>query len=66
VGAARQANLRKDKRFGVSRYTGHNGWIDLDVEEGQDWKQIEQLVLESYRHFALKRILKALDAKGMD
>jgi predicted DNA-binding protein (MmcQ/YjbR family) len=61
VGAAQQAKLRNDKLFGVSRYTGHNGWIDLEVEDEQDWKQIEQLVLESYRHFALKRMLRTLD-----
>jgi predicted DNA-binding protein (MmcQ/YjbR family) len=61
VGAARQAKLDKDKRYSVSHYTGHNGWIDLDVDERHDWDEINQLVLESYRHFALKRMLKALD-----
>ena len=60
VGAARQAKLAKDERFTISQYTGHSGWIDLDVEERQAWDEIEQLVLESYRHFALKRMLKAL------
>ena len=61
VGAARQAKLARDQRFQVSHYTGHSGWIDLDVEEQQDWDEIEQLALESYRHFALKRMLKALE-----
>jgi predicted DNA-binding protein (MmcQ/YjbR family) len=61
VGAARQAKLGKDNRYGVSRYTGHNGWIDMDAEEQQDWQEIEQLALESYRHFALKRMLRALE-----
>jgi predicted DNA-binding protein (MmcQ/YjbR family) len=60
VGAARQAKLKRDERFEISRYTGHSGWIDLDVEELQNWEEIEQLSLESYRHFALKRMLKAL------
>jgi predicted DNA-binding protein (MmcQ/YjbR family) len=63
VGAARQKVLVKDKRFEVSKYMGHNGWIDLDVEDGQEWAEIEQLVVESYRHFALKRMLKELDAE---
>ena len=63
VGAAQQAKLVKDKRYEVSRYTGHNGWIDLDVEERQDWDEIKGLVLESYRHFALKRMLKMLDGE---
>jgi predicted DNA-binding protein (MmcQ/YjbR family) len=63
VGAARQKELRKDQRFEISQYTGHNGWIDLDVEDQQDWSQIGALALESYRHFALKRMLKRLDAE---
>jgi predicted DNA-binding protein (MmcQ/YjbR family) len=61
VGNARQKELKKDDRYEVSRYTGHNGWIDLDVEEEQDWKEIKQLVIGSYRHFALKRMLKQLE-----
>jgi predicted DNA-binding protein (MmcQ/YjbR family) len=61
VGAPRQAKLTKDGRFHVSPYTGHNGWIDLDVEEHQNWDEIQQLALGSYRHFALKRMLTALD-----
>jgi predicted DNA-binding protein (MmcQ/YjbR family) len=60
VGAARQKQLVKDKRFSISNYTGHNGWIDLDVEDGEDWDEIEHLVRESYRHFALKRMMKEL------
>jgi predicted DNA-binding protein (MmcQ/YjbR family) len=62
VGAARQKALIKDKRFEVSQYTGHYGWIDLDVEDERDWDEIGALVLESYRHFALKRMLKKLEA----
>ena len=58
--APRQKELVKDKRFAISQYTGHNGWIDLDVEEPHDWAEIGALALESYRHFALKRMLKEL------
>ena len=61
VGGARQAKLKRDDRYSVSAYTGHSGWIDLDAEENQDWEEIRQLALESYRHFALKRMLKALE-----
>jgi predicted DNA-binding protein (MmcQ/YjbR family) len=61
VGAARQKQLTRDTRFQVSQYTGHNGWIDLDVEKERDWNEIEQFVLDSYRHFALKRMLTSLD-----
>jgi hypothetical protein len=38
-------------------------WIDLDVKGDQDWNEIERLVLEGYRHYALKRMLKELGDK---
>ena len=60
VGAKRQNALIQDDRYHVSPYTGHNGWIDLDLHEQQDWEEIKQLTLESYRHFALQRMLKKL------
>ncbi len=61
VGPERQAMLTLDPRFTIPAYTGHNGWIALDVEDQADWQEIRNLALESYRHFALKRMLKALD-----
>jgi predicted DNA-binding protein (MmcQ/YjbR family) len=60
VGAEAQLLLTQDPRFSISAYTGHNGWIDLDVEDTADWEEIQGLLLTSYRHFALKRMLKAL------
>jgi predicted DNA-binding protein (MmcQ/YjbR family) len=60
VGADAQTLLTQDPRYSIPAYTGHNGWIDLDVEDQADWEEIEQLTLGSYRHFALKRMLKAL------
>jgi hypothetical protein len=36
---------------------GHNGWIALDVSTGCDWEEVAELALQSYRHFALKRML---------
>ena len=61
VGAELQATLTDDPRFEVPRYIGHRGWIDLDIEEHVNWQEVRELVLGSYRHFALKRMLKALD-----
>lgn len=60
VGPERQAGLAGAPRYRIPAYTGHNGWINLDVEDHADWQEIEGLLLESYRHFALKRMLKAL------
>jgi hypothetical protein len=34
--AAQKQELIADKRFEISQYTGHNGWIDLDAEDEQD------------------------------
>lgn len=61
VGAELQATLTDDKRFTIPHYIGHHGWIDLDVEDRFDFDEVRELALGSYRHFALKRMLKALD-----
>jgi len=42
---------------------GHNGWIALDVDKGHDDEELRALALESYRHFALKRMLERLPAR---
>lgn len=61
VGADRQAALTSfDKRFEIPAYVGHNGWINMDLTIKQNWTEIEELLLISYEHFALKRMLKAL------
>ena len=48
-----------DKRFRIPAYVGQNGWINLDLTLKQDWHEIENLLLISYEHFALKRMLTA-------
>ena len=58
--AERQALLCNDPRYSIPPYIGGNGWINLDVEQHADWNEIQPLLLESYRHFALKRMLKAM------
>ena len=60
VGVDAQPAYSFDTRFAVPKYTGHNGWIELNIEKFADWQEIEALVIGSYRHFALKRMLKAL------
>lgn len=61
VGPEAQDILTDDPRFTIPAYTGHNGWINLDVEQDVDWSEIESLTIASYRHFALKRMLRALE-----
>ena len=62
VGPELQATLSEDPRFVIPRYIGHRGWIDMDIENHVDWDEVFALARGSYRHFALKRMLKALDA----
>lgn len=62
VGVDQQALLTRDKHFSIPPYMGHNGWIALDVSKDANWKEIRSLAMFSYRHFALDRMLKALDA----
>jgi hypothetical protein len=61
VGADQQSQLTYDERYKIPAYSGHNGWIELDVQDYSDWAEIESLLEASYRHFALKRMLKLID-----
>jgi hypothetical protein len=57
VGIERQGLLTEDPRYRIPMYIGHNGWIALDVSKSCDWKEVAALTDQSYRHFALKRML---------
>jgi predicted DNA-binding protein (MmcQ/YjbR family) len=60
VGVDSQGLLTSDSRYAIPPYFGHNGWIALDVTEKCDWEEIAALISQSYRHFALKRMLRDL------
>jgi predicted DNA-binding protein (MmcQ/YjbR family) len=60
VGIDQQGFLTMGDRYTIPPYVGHNGWIDLGIEEEINWQEVRELVLNSYRHFALKRMLKQL------
>jgi predicted DNA-binding protein (MmcQ/YjbR family) len=64
VGVDRQGLLTADPRYRIPPYMGHNGWIALDVSTHCDWDEVATLALQSYRHFALKRILRQLPAEN--
>lgn len=53
-------------RFFVPPYVGHHGWIGvyLDVHAALDWDEIADLVDESYRMTAPKRLSRLLDDAG--
>jgi hypothetical protein len=61
VGVAAQGLMTADERFEIPPYIGHTGWIALDVTADCHWPQVRGLALSSYRHFALRRMLKMLD-----
>lgn len=58
VGVDQQHLLTSDPRFQIPAYLGHNGWIALDVTEHCDATELAPLALQSYRHFALRRMLQ--------
>jgi len=64
VGVAAQGLMTADERFEIPAYMGHKGWIALDVTDHCNWEEVRGLALASYRHFALQRMLKALDAQS--
>ena len=61
VGIEQQVMLIDDPRYTIPMYTGHNGWIDLEITGHANWDEIDSLLETSYRHFALQRMLKELD-----
>ncbi|MDH3643484.1 MAG: MmcQ/YjbR family DNA-binding protein [Gammaproteobacteria bacterium] len=64
VGSEMQTMLTFEAgRYQIPAYMGHNGWINLDVEDDVNWDEVRELAMMSYRHFALKRMLKALDGE---
>jgi predicted DNA-binding protein (MmcQ/YjbR family) len=60
VGVDNQGLLTADARYSIPPYMGHNGWISLDISAGCDWAEVRTLTVQSYRHFALKRMLLQL------
>lgn len=60
VGVDRQGLMTMDPRFSIPAYLGPGGWIALDVAQGFDLDELRSLALESYRHYASKRMLAAL------
>jgi Uncharacterized protein conserved in bacteria len=53
----------EDPRITRTAYIGQHGWVTLQLDRGFAWEEIERMVTHSYRNVALKRMLKALDAR---
>ena len=53
--------LLEDGGFYPTPYMHHNGWVTTRLDQPVDWDELEELLLDSYRLQALKRMLRALD-----
>ncbi len=55
-------------RFFVPPYVGHRGWIGVRLDDAVDWEELEELLKESYRMTAPKRlgVLLADDPDGAE
>jgi predicted DNA-binding protein (MmcQ/YjbR family) len=65
VGIERQGPLEMDPRLSIPAYIGHQGWMALDVSKGVRDDELREFIVESYRHFAPLRAVKALDARAL-
>jgi len=63
VGIERQGPLEMDPRLKISRYSGHKGWMDLDLARGWNLRELREFAHESYRHFASRRAVISLHAR---
>ena len=50
------------ERFFVPPYVGHNGWVGVYLDVPLDWEEIQELVVDSYRMTAPKRLSAQIDA----
>jgi predicted DNA-binding protein (MmcQ/YjbR family) len=55
--------VASDPRFSVAKYVGKYGGIDMRIGKKPNWDEVEQLIVDSYRIIAPKRLVKQLDAQ---
>ena len=51
------------ERFFVPAYVGNKGWVGARLDADHDWDEIAELVEESYRMIAPKRLASILDSQ---
>lgn len=59
---AERPALQADRRFWVPAYLGPSGWLGLDLAASSDFAEVAELLEESYRLTAPKRLVTELDA----
>lgn len=50
------------ERFFVPPYVGHHGWVGIWLDADLDWSEVADLIHDSYRLTAPKRLITQLDA----
>jgi predicted DNA-binding protein (MmcQ/YjbR family) len=48
--------VQNDKRFARAPYVGHKGWVSMDAKGAKDDNELRDLILESYRLIAPKKL----------
>jgi predicted DNA-binding protein (MmcQ/YjbR family) len=56
--AHQQFLVAEDERFYITPYAGKYGWVSMKVESHVDWNLVKNLVVQSYRLVAPKRLLQ--------
>lgn len=54
------------ERFFVPPYVGHKGWVGARLDVGQDWAEVAELIEDSYRLVAPKRLAALVDRRPGD
>jgi hypothetical protein len=49
------------ERFFVPPYVGHKGWIGVRLDRKVDWAEVDDLMADSYRMTAPKRLCASFD-----
>jgi predicted DNA-binding protein (MmcQ/YjbR family) len=52
------------ERFFVPPYVGGKGWVGARLDVDHDWEEIDELIRDSYRLVAPKRLAALMDARG--
>jgi hypothetical protein len=58
----REALLEESRSF-VPAYLGPAGWVGLDLTEDADWTEVAELLEDSYRRTAPRRLVSSLDGR---
>lgn len=61
---AERAALAEDERSFVPAYLGPSGWLGIDLDERTDDAELGELIEESYRGVAPRRLVAELEERG--